>query len=687
MGKCGSYASLQRVLDCSALALGVIPPAGPPLWMAFYRDRRMKNDSDPLSGAPGQHGHAKAGFLALTLGSVGVVYGDIGTSPLYAFREAIKAASQDGVTQPEILGVVSLALWTLMLIVTIKYVLISLLADNKGEGGVLALQALVIRAMGRSLPLVIVLGLIGAALFYGDAIITPAISVLSALEGLRTIEAIEPLVTDRVILIISIAIICALFAIQFRGTEHVARWFGPICFAWFCAMAATGLLHIGDNLYALQALNPYWGVKFLAEHGMAGFIVLGAVFLTVTGAEALYADMGHFGRRPIQVAWVAFVFPCLALNYLGQCAFALDALEAANAAGQPLGDQNWFFLMCPEPLRPALVILAMLATVIASQAVITGAFSLTQQAVQLGFLPRMRIRRTSETQAGQIYMPGVNGLLLIGVLTLIVMFQSSANLAHAYGLAVTGTMMVTTILLYLVMRWHWKWDVFRSVLVIVPLAALELAFLTANVLKIPDGGWVPLVMGASIVIIMWTWIRGSQILTEKVRRDSIPLKTLLDNLAAHPPHRVAGNAIFLTSDPDVAPVALMHNLKHNKVLHETIAVLTVKTAETPRVPEDQRLIIEPIRDGVTKIVVNYGFMETPNIPKALTKCRKQGLKFDIMSTSFFLGHRTIVASANSGMPLWQDKIYIFLSRNATNATDFYHIPSGRVVELGTQVVV
>jgi KUP system potassium uptake protein len=647
----------------------------------------MTQSSEPASGPPSEHGQGHAGFFALTLGSIGVVYGDIGTSPLYAFREAVKAAGADGTTVPEVLGVVSLSLWALILIVTVKYVAIALFADNKGEGGVLALQALVTRAMGRSTPMIFVLGLIGAALFYGDAIITPAISVLSAVEGIKTIPALEPLVTPNLVIGISVVIIVGLFLIQFRGTASVAAWFGPVCAVWFVSMAVLGIMHLADDWRTLQAINPYWGIKFLMEHGVAGFLVLGAVFLTVTGAEALYADIGHFGRKPVQFAWIVFVFPCLALNYLGQGAFALHHLELAAAEGRVLEDMNWFFLMCPEILRPWLVVLAAMATIIASQAVITGAFSLTQQAIQLGYLPRMRILRTSESQAGQIYLPGMNMMLLVGVLVLIVMFQSSSNLAHAYGLAVTGTMMVTSLLLFSVMRKLWKWSLPRTILVLSPLVVLEFAFLSANVLKIPNGGWMPLLLGGVIVILMWTWTRGSAILSAKVHRDSIPLETLLDNLAAHPPMRAPGNAIFLTSEPDVAPMALMHNLKHNKVLHQNIVILTVKTSEMPRVPNSERLTIEPIRDGVTRILVHYGFMETPNIPKALTQSRKLGLKLDIMSTSFFLGHRTIVASANSGMPLWQDKIYIFLSRNATNATDFYHLPSGRVVELGTQVVV
>ena len=645
------------------------------------------NNSLTDQSQPTNHGHAKAGFLMLTLGSVGVVYGDIGTSPLYAFREALKATSAGGTTSDEIIGVVSLALWALILIVSIKYVFILMFADNKGEGGVLALQALAAKALGRSSMFLLVLGVIGAALFYGDAIITPAISVLSALEGMKTIPALEPLISLNVILILSAIIMVALFAVQFKGTAKGAVFFGPICLVWFLSMGALGVLHLSDNWSVLNAINPYWAGKFLASHGLIGFIVLGAVFLTVTGAEALYADMGHFGRSPIQTAWYAVVFPCLALNYLGQGAFALHHLELANAAGKPLEDLNWFFLMCPEVLRPALVILATMATVIASQAVITGAYSLTQQAIQLGMLPRMQILRTSETQAGQIYLPGVNRLLLVGVLALIVLFQTSANLAHAYGIAVTGTMLVTTCLLLIVQLKVWKWPVWQAALVCGPLFLIEGAFLTANILKIPNGGWFPLVLGAMLFIIMVTWVSGSKIIAEKTSRDALPIKDLLRSLDAHPPKRVPGTAIFLTSNPHFAPVALLHNLKHNHVLHDNIVILSVQTANTPRVNDEQRLEIEDINSDVKQLIINYGFMESPNIPKALSLGRKKGLKFDIMSTSFFLGHRTIIASANVGMPLWQDQLYIYLARNATNATDFFHLPSGRVVELGTQVVV
>ncbi|MBC7667304.1 potassium transporter Kup [Caulobacter sp. DWR3-1-2] len=639
---------------------------------------------------PPQAGHAVKGhsFLALAVGSVGVVFGDIGTSPLYAFKEALHAAAKDGITRSEILGVVSLALWALILVVTVKYVLFIMRADNKGEGGVLSLMALAQRAIGRRTTLVFVLGVTGAALFYGDAVITPAISVLSAVEGLRTIPALEAHVTTQVVLVIATVMLLGLFFIQSRGTATVGKLFGPVCAVWFAVMLVLGAYHLADNPGIVAAINPYYAVAFLFDHGMAGFIVLGAVFLTVTGAEALSADMGHFGRWPIQAAWLFFVLPCLAVNYLGQGAFALHTLDVAEAAGRPMPELNWFFEMAPEFLRLPLVLLAGAATVIASQAVITGAFSLTQQAIQLGLMPRQDIKRTSETQSGQIFVPQLNTMLLLGVLAIMFTFQTSSALAHAYGLAVTGTMVVTTCMAYIVMRRLWNWKTPAALAFLIPFMLLDLTFLSANALRFFTGGWLPVLIGAALFTIMATWVRGSQILTDKTRRDSVPLVDLMEILRARAPHRCPGTAIFLTSDPDMTPVALMHNLKHNKVLHERNVVLTVRTAETPRVAEDDRIRTQAINADFKKVEIFYGFMESPNVPKALALLRKQqGLKFDIMATSFFLGRRSIVPSANSGMPLWQDRIFIFLMKNAANPTDFFKIPPGRVVELGAQVTV
>lgn len=646
------------------------------------------NNADELSGNTpennhgtngAENGHGHGNFLTLALGSVGVVFGDIGTSPFYAMRESLAHSSGTIGLEASVIGIVSLILWALMLIVTAKYVIFLMRADNKGEGGTLVLMALAQKAFGNPSRLVFLGGIIGAAFFYGDGIITPAISVLGAIEGLKQAPGIGGFLGQYVV-VISALILVGLFLVQSKGTHAIAQWFGPITAIWFLTLAALGILHIFDDpqLRILNALNPWFAGKFLISNGVVSFLVLGSVFLAVTGAEALYADMGHFGKAPIRAAWFVLVLPCLAINYLGQGAFVI---------AHPEGVKDPFWMMVPDFAFWPVMILAALAAIIASQAVITGAFSITQQAVQLGLLPRMEIKRTSETQAGQIYVPQINTFLMIGVLILVGAFQSSSALTSAYGIAITGAMLMDTLLAAPVVIRLWKWSPLQAGLLLLPILVMDLIFCGSQVPKIPHGAWMPLVLGAAIVIMMWTWTSGSKILSDKTRRDSIPLKTLLDNLAAHPVHKVSGTAIFLTSDPDLAPVALMHNLKHNKVLHENITILSVRTAETPRVNDNDRLVINEISPNVKKVIVNYGFMESPNIPKALTLCRKQGLKFDIMSTSFFLGHRTIVASAHSGMPLWQDKLYIFMSRNATNATDFFHIPSGRVVELGTQVVV
>ena len=632
----------------------------------------------PHPAAAGEGGHVKAGKWGLIIGAIGVVFGDIGTSPLYAMREALHHSRSGGTAELAVLGVVSLVFWALILVVTLKYVVFLMKADNKGEGGTLALMALAQRAMGRRSGLVFLLGVCGAALFYGDGVITPAISVVSAVEGLRDAPGVGGALNPFV-LPIAAGILIALFMIQSRGTASVARYFGPLTAVWFLILAGLGLWHIFDDVSVLRALSPHYGVLFLVDNGFLGFIILGSVFLAVTGAEALYADMGHFGKAPIRQGWLVFVLPCLTLNYLGQGALVLSDPTAAI---------NPFWKMVPEIAYWPVLIMATIATVIASQAVITGAFSVTQQAVQLGLLPRIDIRNTSESQAGQIYVPSVNLMLMVGVLALVFTFQTSSALAAAYGIAVTGSMFVDTLLAWFIVRRLWKWSLPLSLAAIVPFIAIDLVFLTSNLLKIPQGAWFPLALGAILILIMWTWVRGTRIVTDKTRKDSLPLNDLIEMLRARPPHRAPGTAIFLTSDPDIAPVALMHNLKHNKVLHEKNVILTVRTTDRPRVAEADRVRIEPISDDFKKLIVSYGFMERPNVPKALNLCRKQqGLKFDIMSTSFFLGRRSLVPSANQGMPLWQDRLYIFLMRNAANPTDFFHIPPGRVVELGTQVSV
>lgn len=623
------------------------------------------------------HSHKRESFGALALGAIGVVFGDIGTSPLYAMKEALHHSRSGGADELAVLGVVSLVIWALVLIVTIKYVVFLMRADNKGEGGTLALMALAQRHLPKRSTAVFFLGVIGAALFYGDGIITPAISVLSAVEGLKEAPGVGAGI-DPYLVPIAAGVLVALFMVQPRGTHRVAAFFGPITAVWFLVLGVMGVYHIFDDWTIVRAFLPHYGVMFLINNGWLGFVILGSVFLAVTGAEALYADMGHFGKGPIRASWLWFALPCLAFNYLGQ---------GANVLAHPEARFNPFWEMVPELAYWPVLILATAATVIASQAVITGAFSMTQQAVQLGLLPRIDIRRTSETQAGQIYVPQVNTYLMIGVLILLFTFQTSSSLAAAYGIAVTGSMFVDTLLFFVIIRHMWKRPLWQAALGAGAFGLIDVVFISSNLLKIPDGAWLPLVMGAVLVVLMWTWTRGAQILTEKTRRDSVSLVELSEILKARAPHRAPGTAIFLTSDPEIAPVALMHNLKHNKVLHEKNIILTVVTAETPRVREDDRIRIEPVNDDFKKVFISYGFMESPNLPKALGLCRKLGLKFDIMATSFFLGRRSIIPSAQSGMPLWQDKIFIFLMKNAANPTDFYKIPPGRVVELGTQVSV
>jgi KUP system potassium uptake protein len=623
--------------------------------------------------------HGAAGFWALLIGSVGVVYGDIGTSPLYALRECLRIVTNDYETLPtrgEVIGIVSLIFWALIIVVTIKSVFILLRLDNKGEGGTISLMALVRKAFAKPSAFLLGAGMLGASLFYADALITPAISVLSSVEGLRAVPGVESFINPW-ILPISIVILIGLFFVQSHGTAKIGALFGPITLTWFLTMAVLGLLHIADDPGIIEALSPLPAFAFFVSHAGLSFIVLGAVFLAVTGAEALYADMGHFGRKPISRAWIFIILPCLTLNYLGQGALALSNPEALD---------NLFFMLAPEWARLPVVLLATMATIIASQAVITGAFSITQQAIQLGILPRMEIRRTSETQAGQIYMPQVNWLMLAGVLVLALAFGSSSRLASAYGIAVSGEMLVSTILVFFAVWKLWKRPLWLAVLVCLPFALIELTFFSSNMLKVWSGGFVPLMLAIGLVLVMWTWVRGSRLLAETVRRDE-PLAKLFETLSHHPPHRVRGAAIFLTGDPDVAPAALMHNLKHNQVLHEQIIILTVKTLGAPRAPESERVKVEDYMPDVKRVTLTFGFMETPNVVKALTEARRHGLKFDIMKTSFFLSRRTIVPSEKSGMPLWQDHLFIFLARNATNATDFFHIPSGRAVELGNQVMV
>jgi KUP system potassium uptake protein len=620
--------------------------------------------------------HGKSGLLALTIGSIGVVYGDIGTSPLYALRESVLAASGGGGTASEtaILGILSLILWALLVVVTAKYIVVLLRADNNGEGGTLALMALARRAaVGHAGPIVF-LGIVSGALFYGDAIITPALSVLSAVEGLKIVTP----AFDASVVPLTVVILILLFAVQSRGTARVAAFFGPIMLLWFVVLAVAGAVHVAQNLMVLRALNPWYGVDFLLHHGLIGFFTLGAVFLCVTGSEALYADLGHFGRKPIRFAWLTVVLPSLAINYFGQ-----GALLLAN----PKAVENPFFLLFPDWALLPMVLLATVATVIASQAVISGAYSLTQQAIQLGLLPRFEIRHTSASQFGQIYMPKVNVLLLAGVVLLVVLFRSSGALASAYGIAVTGTMVVTALMAFVVVRRVWRWSLVSATLLMAPFLIVDVTFLSANLLKVVEGGWMPLALGGLVMVVMYSWRRGSRLLFEKTRKHELPLANLVAMLEKKPPQRVPGTAVFLTSDPASAPTALMHSLKHYKVLHEKNVVLCVETAPTPRVAADERVRIEPLGEDFSRVVLRFGFMEQPNVPKALAIARKHGWQFDIMATSFFLSRRSLRPAAQSGMPLWQDHLFIALARSANDATDYFQIPTGRVVEVGTQVTI
>ena len=609
------------------------------------------------------------------LGSLGVVYGDIGTSPLYAFREAALAAGQSGtVTRDIVLGVLSLILWALIIVVTIKYVLILLRADNNGEGGTLSLTALATRALGRSTTLVFLLGVVGASMFLGDSVITPAISVLSAVEGLKLATP----AFEHAIVPLTIAILIALFAAQRRGTGGVASFFGPVMLIWFVAIAIAGLLHISDDPGVLLAINPLHAISFLANHSHVGLLTLGAVFLAVTGGEALYADLGHFGRLPIQTAWLGLVLPSLVLNYFGQ---------GAKVLAHPSAIEDPFYLLIPEALLLPMIVLATAATVIASQAVITGAYSLVHQAIQLGLLPRLAILHTSASHAGQIYIPRVTVALLVGVLLLVGLFRTSSALASAYGIAVTTTMVVDGLLAFIVIWKLWSFRLWQAALLICPLIVVDFAFFAANLLKLLEGAWAPLLFGASMVLLILTWRRGTTLLAQKTRRSEVPLDILIRSLEKNPPHVVPGTAVFLTSEPGFAPTALLHNLKHNKVIHENNVVLTIRTTDTPRVADDERVSITALSPRFKLVVLKFGYMEQPNVPKALAIARKHGWSFDIMSTSFFLSRRALKPAARSGMPRWQDRLFIRLAGSASDATDFFQIPTGRVVEVGTQVTI
>lgn len=584
----------------------------------------------------------------------------------------------DGISEMEVIGLVSLMLWTLTIIVTVKYVSFLLRADNNGEGGTLALLALLSKKVSdKRRRALLVLGLIGAALFIGDAMITPALSVLSAVEGLKLVA---PSLSSAVIPI-SVVILIALFIVQARGTGVVAIAFGPITLVWFVVMAAGGVAHLADDPRVFAALNPWNAIWFVVHGGWTGFVVLGAVFLTVTGAEALYADLGHFGRRPIQLAWFAVVFPSLALNYLGQGALVLK---------DPATASDPFFLMFPDWAVLPVVVLATAATIIASQAVITGAYSMAQQAMHLGFLPRMEVLITSASNRGQIYLPGINTILLFGVTFLVLTFQTSESLATAYGISVTGAMVVTTVMFFDFLRRVRLWSAIACMMIVGPLVVLELIFLSANLLKVHDGGYVPIMIAGVTVMLMWTWRRGAAIVEAKAKRNHIPLASFLESISrksSHGPHRVQGTAVFLTSQPESTPPALLHNLKHSHVLHEQNVILTIRTETTPTVANAQRGTIETLPHGFSIVTLRFGFMEEPKVNEALGHLRGEGFKFDIMSTSFYVGRRKIISDPNSGMPGWQDRLFIAMSAAAADPSDYFGLPANRVVEMGAQVSV
>ncbi len=634
------------------------------------------SDSETTSHAATAEHAAPTGRLpGLVLGCIGIVYGDIGTSPLYAMRESLHAASYDGLTPSDVVGVISLLIWTLILIVTVKYVFFIMRADNQGEGGTLSLVALVQQALRKRPFWLMAIGMAGISLFFGDAIITPAMSVLSAVEGMTLVAP----GFGNFVVPITLVIIAGLFIVQRWGTQAVAILFGPIMTLWFIVIGILGLVHIGDDWSILAALSPTYAVGFLFTNGFASFIVLGSVFLAVTGGEALYADMGHFGRKPIRIAWGILVFPALTLSYLGQGALVLSHPEKA---------ENPFFLMAPDWMLLPLVLLATAATVIASQAVISGAFSMMKQAVRMGLLPRLEILHTSESQMGQIYLPRVNAILATGVIVLVIAFGSSSDLASAYGIAVTGDMVITSVLAVILFYKGWNWPIWRVAALMVPLLLLEGLFLAANAIKMFDGGYVPIMIAGTMIVVMWTWMRGTAYVQQRARRGATTLEGLVAMLEKSKSRiDVPGTAVFLTSDPEIAPPALMHNLKHNHVLHARNMIVTVTVATVPYIASADRVTIEKLTDRFQRIDLSFGYMEEPNVPRALAVARKQGLKFDIMSTSFFLNRRSFRSDRTAGLPRWQEKLFIGLAKSASDVTEFYRLPSNRVVEMGQQVVI
>jgi KUP system potassium uptake protein len=626
------------------------------------------------AGPPDKRARSGRYLALLSLGALGVVYGDIGTSPLYALRECF--AHGIAPTQANVLGVLSLVFWSLAALISVWYLVFVMRADNRGEGGILALTALFgsLRAIksNQRRPFYMLLGLFGAALLYGDGMITPAISVLGAMEGLKIATPdFEPYIVPAVLVILTL-----LFTVQRYGTARVGYTFGPITMVWFLTIGVLGARSVMREPSVLAAVNPLHAVRFFIENGFTGFAVLGSVFLVVTGGEALYADMGHFGRRPIRLAWYSIVFPGLLLNYFGQGALLLSNTDAAV---------NPFYLLAPRWMLYPLLVLATMAAVIASQAVISGAFSLTRQAVQLGLAPRLMIRHTSAREIGQIYVPAINWALLIASVLLVVFFRTSGNLAAAYGVAVTMTMAITSMLTFRAMTRLWGWPLLGAGLLTLPFLSSDLAFFGANSLKIVHGGWVPLVIGAVGYLLLSTWQRGRALLAQRLGEQTMPLQILLGDIAAEPPLRVRGTAIFMTAQPDGVPYTLPHNLRHNQVLHERVVFLTVATREVPRADPEERVRIEKIAEGFYRVYADYGFMEEPDIQEVLAECGRKGLVFAIEATTFFIGRETLLASERPGMPIWREKLFALMSRNTPRITTTFNIPTEQVIEVGVQV--
>jgi KUP system potassium uptake protein len=627
-----------------------------------------------VAASVGSHGREIR--LAAIMGVLGIVYGDIGTSPLYAFKASLDHFKDRGITGFEVLGILSLIFWSLVLIVTVKYVLLVMRADNRGEGGILALMALAQRVSigARTRSALALIGIGGACLFFGDGCITPAISVLSAVEGL---QVISPALKEFV-LPISIVIIVGLFAVQSRGTGSVGRVFGPIMAVWFAVIGLLGVVQIVGNPTVLAALSPTYGIGLMIEYKWVAFVSLGSIVLAVTGAEALYADMGHFGAPPIRLAWLFFVLPCLVLNYFGQGALVLAS---------PAAMENPFFLLGPDWLRLPMVILATAATVIASQALISGAYSIARQCTQLGFLPRMTVTHTSATEEGQIYVPQINTALLVGVLVLVFAFRTSDNLAAAYGIAVTGTFLCTCVLAAVVFRRQFRWSRLTALSVFGAFFAIDLVFFAANALKVPEGGWVPLVLGLALMALMTSWKRGRDLLLVRWKQDSLPLASFLARLPQSRTVRVPGMALFLTGNPDYVPAALLHNLKHNKVLHERVLFVTISNEDVPEVRIEERASVSELAPGIHRITIRYGFMESPNLPRDLSLLRDRGVAFDEMQTSYFLSRETVVQAMVPKLPVWRLWMFLLMARNSESVVEFFRIPSDRVVELGVRVAI